>query len=134
MFTMKTYFGNVIRCSEGWLSEGLLCIMTLSRFIYLFKIYTCVINGFYTYGCSLIQSKKTNIIEFQTFCCNLKMKDLEAKLFVDFLLFLVWKGLWNFKLRVYAFCWTKISTLKSVSSLQASQKPPAVKNKQTLLT
>ena len=36
-------------------------------------------------------------LNFQTFCCNLKIRSLGAKLFVSFLLFYVWKELWRFK-------------------------------------
>ena len=40
-----------------------------------------------------------DINEFQTYCCNLKIKGLGAKLSLVFLWFLFWKELWRFKVK-----------------------------------
>ena len=42
-----------------------------------------------------------DIIEFWTFCWNLKIRGLRGKLFVDFLLFLFWKELQCFKVKEF---------------------------------
>ena len=47
-----------------------------------------------------------DIIEFSNFCCNLKIRDLRAKL-VAFPLFLFWKELWRFKSKSPSFLLNK---------------------------
>ena len=36
-------------------------------------------------------------LNYENFCCNLKIRRLKSKLYVVFLLFLFWKELWRFK-------------------------------------
>ena len=41
--------------------------------------------------------RKTGV--FKTSWCNLKIRGLETKMCVDFLLFSIWKKLWRFKVK-----------------------------------
>ena len=51
-------------------------------------------------------SGSSNSLNFQTSCCNLKIRGRKAKLCVAFLLFSFWKKLW-WRQRVHAFGWKK---------------------------
>ena len=76
--------------------------------------------------------KLTQILIFQTTCCNLKVRGLGTKVCVAFISFLFWKELWHFKVKSPFFCWTKIQTLIKTRRNQKWKIPHTVLERWTL--